>query len=160
MPDTETSKKSESEEVTLTNVTRRPLLMRLPGRTLRLGPGDQETVPKALLGTTELLRMCEQRFVAVSPTSEPREKATTPTPAAMTAPSEPTATATAAVESQPPSESPVTESEPTTEPAAASTIESDYAVGEPEVSSEGAGTPQAKPGEKRSTKTKAKPEQN
>lgn len=171
MADTESSKKAESEEVTLTNVSRRPLLMRLPGKTLRLGPGDRQTVPKALLATTELLRMCEQRFVVVSPTSEPKAEAETPKPEARAVPSEQTPEASAAAESQPATEAEAAESQPTTEPAApesqpttepvaASGSESDSAVVKPEVSPEGAGTPQAPPTEKKSTKTKPKPEQN
>lgn len=158
MADTESSKKAESEEVTLTNVSRRPLLMRLPGKTLRLGPGDRQTVPKALLATTELLRMCEQRFVVVSPTSEPKAEAETPKPEARAVPSEQTPEASAAAESQPPTEPVAAESQTTTDVVAVSGTESDPAVVKPEVSPEGAGTPQAKPTEKKSTKTKPKPE--
>jgi hypothetical protein len=76
MADTKSSKETKPEEVTLTNVSRRPLLVRLPGKTLRLGPGDRHTVAKSMLATGELLRMCEQRFVAVSPVPEPKAEVT------------------------------------------------------------------------------------
>lgn len=157
MADTESSKKAESEEVTLTNVSRRPLLMRLPGKTLRLGPGDRQTVPKALLATTELLRMCEQRFVVVSPTSESKAEADTPEPEANAAPPEETSEASAA-ESQPPTEPAAAESQPTTDAVIAPGSESDSAFAKPEVSPEGEGTPQANPKDKKLTKTKPKPE--
>ena len=154
----DTSNKAESEEVTLTNVSRRPLLVRLPGKTLRLGPGDQQTVPKALLATTELLRMCEQRFVVASPTAKPEEEAAPPKPEA--APSEPAPDAPAGAEGQPAAEPVATENQPATEPVTKSDSESDSAVVKPDVSPEDAANPQANPKEKKSTKTKPKPEEN
>lgn len=101
MADTKSSKEGKPEEVMLTNVSRRPLLLRLPGQTLRFGPGDQQTVPKSLLATTELLRMCEQRFVVASPISEPEVEAELARPEATTATSEETVEVSAAAENPP-----------------------------------------------------------
>src|SRR5687767_9174546 len=88
MAEPQSSNQSELEEVTLTNVSRRPLLMRLLGKTLRLGPGEGQTVSKALLATTELLRMCEQHLVVVSPIAKPEGEDAPPAPEAEAVSSE------------------------------------------------------------------------
>jgi hypothetical protein len=101
MADTKSSEERKPEEVMLTNVSRRPLLLRLPGQTLRFGPGDQQAVPKSLLATTELLRMCEQRFVVASPISEPEVEAELPEEEATTETSEETLEVSDAAENPP-----------------------------------------------------------
>jgi hypothetical protein len=68
MADTDASK--QSENVTLVNVSRQPLLIHLPGGAVRLGPGDRQLVPKSLLGTNELVRAQELGLVVVSPERE------------------------------------------------------------------------------------------
>jgi hypothetical protein len=119
MADTNSSENAESEEVTLTNVSRRPLLVRLPGKTMRLGPGDRQTVSKALLATTELLRMCEQRFLVVSSMSETEGEAVPATEEEKPELSAGAPEVSATAESQPATEGMAAESQPTTEAVAA-----------------------------------------
>ncbi len=71
MPSSNPDKHAGPEQVTLTNVGRRPLLVQLPTGTVRLGPGARQNIPASSLATAEIRRLCQQRLLGVSPTAEP-----------------------------------------------------------------------------------------
>jgi hypothetical protein len=172
MADTKSSEERKPEEVMLTNVSKRPLLLRLPGQTLRFGPGDQQTVPKSLLATTELLRMCEQRFVVASPISEPEGEAEVASPETTTATSEETLEVSEAAENPPEVEGEAAEgaesdsegemaagaeSAPGVEAAAADSSESN-AADLPTETPAAAATPETNLKAKKPTKSKTEPQ--
>jgi hypothetical protein len=169
MADTKSSEERKPEEVMLTNVSRRPLLLRLPGQTLRLGPGDRQIVPKSLLATTELLRMCEQRFVVASSISEPEGEVEVASPEATTETSEETLKVSEATENPPEVEAAEgtesnfvgevhtgAESAPGVEAAVAESSESNAADLHPETPA-AAATPETNLKEKKPTKSKTEP---
>lgn len=83
MPDSNTGKNAEPDSVTVTNVSRRPLLVQTPGGTLRLGPGERRNISKSWLATAEIRRLRDQRLMAVSPAGGPEpDKAPWPPAAA------------------------------------------------------------------------------
>jgi hypothetical protein len=165
MADTNSSKEGKPEEVMLTNVSRRPLLLRLPGQTLRFGPGDQQTVLKSLLATTEVRRMCEQRFVVASPIPEPEVEAELAGPEATTSSSENTVEVSAAVENPPEVEGATAEaSEPDSEGEALAREGNEAAVAEvtesDDLRTEAQATPSASEtnlNERKPTKSKTEP---
>lgn len=63
----------KSASVVLRNTMRRPLTFRVGGRTVRLSPGEQMSVPEAWLGSAELLHFCGTGHVAAERTPAPEK---------------------------------------------------------------------------------------